>query len=91
MNRAIAQNPLTFASFTCLLAGWMMLWLTIGLGMNSLSEWLVRAEAVSSISFAPLAALLAIAGIIFDRGRKVASVALLLSLLSTLLVFSIVH
>ena len=92
MNKAIVQNPLIFASFACLLAGWTLLWLFIGLGMNVSSDtWLVRALAISSITFGPLAALLAIAGIIFDRGRKVAVVALSLSLLSTLLVFSVGH
>jgi hypothetical protein len=92
MNETIAQNPLTFASFACILAGWTLLWLFIGLGMNVPSDmWLVRALAISSITFGPLAALLAIAGIFFDRGRKVAVVALSLSLVSTLLVFSVGH
>jgi hypothetical protein len=90
MNKKIAQNPLTFSSFACLLAGWTLLWLFIGLGMKMSSDiWLVRALAISSITFGPVAALLAIAGIIFDRGRKVAVVALSLSLISTLLVFSV--
>jgi len=90
MNKTIAQNPLTFASFTCLIAGWILLMMFIGSGMNSHQKtWLVSAGAIFSICFAPLAALLAIAGLISDVGRKLALVALSLSLLSTLLVFSI--
>jgi hypothetical protein len=90
MNKAIAQNPLTFASFACLIAGWMLLLMFIGSRMNSDHEtWLVSTGAILSIWFAPLAVLLAIAGLIFDVGRKLTLVALSLSLLSALLVFSI--
>jgi hypothetical protein len=90
MNKAIAQNLLTFASFACLLAGWTLLWMFVGSGMNSLhGSWLVNAGALSSICFAPFAVLLAIAGLLFDTRRKVALLALSLGLLSTLLVFSI--
>jgi hypothetical protein len=90
MNKAIARNPLTFASFACLMGGWLLLLIFIRSGMNSGHEtWLVSTGAIFSIWFAPLAVLLAIAGLIFDVGRKVALIALSLSLLSTLLVFSI--
>jgi hypothetical protein len=90
MNKAITQNPRTFASFACLMAGWLLLLIFIRSGMNSHHEtWLVSTGAIFSIWFAPLAMLLAVAGLIFDVGRKVALIALSLSLLSTLLVFSI--
>jgi hypothetical protein len=90
MNKTIARSPLTFASFTCLIAGWILLMIFIGSGVNSADEtWLVSTGAIFSIYFAPLAVLLAIAGLIFDVERKLALVALSLSLLSTLLVFSI--
>jgi hypothetical protein len=90
MNKAIAQNPLTFASFACLMAGWLLLLTFVGSGINSHHEtWLVSTGAVCSIWFAPLATFLAISRLIFDVGRIPALVALSVSLLSTLLVFSI--
>lgn len=90
MNKAIAQHPLTSASFACLIAGWMLLLIFVRSGMNNHREtWLVSTGAIFSIWFAPLAMLLAIAGLVFDAGRKVALLALSLGLLSTLLVFSI--
>lgn len=89
MKKAIAQNPLTFASLGCLTAGWGLLWMFIGSEMNShYGSWLANAVAILCISFAPLAMLLSIAGLIFDAGRKVTLLALSLGLISTLLVFS---
>jgi hypothetical protein len=38
MNKTIAQRPLTSASFACLIAGWMLLWLFIGSGVNIYSD-----------------------------------------------------
>jgi hypothetical protein len=56
--------------------------------MNSHHGWLVNSGAISIICFAPVAVLLAIAGLIFDAGKKVALLALSLGLLTTLLIFS---
>jgi hypothetical protein len=89
MNKAIAQNPLTFASFATLIAGWLLLWVFVGSGANSHYETsLTSVGAVCSICFAPLALLLATAGLFFDRRKNVTTIALCLSLLSTLSIFS---
>jgi hypothetical protein len=90
MNRAIAQNPLTFASFVTLLAGWLLLWAFVGSGANAYhGTRLAGVGAICSVCFAPLAVLLATAGLFFDRRKNVTTIALCLSVLSTFFVFSI--
>jgi hypothetical protein len=89
MNRNFQQDRLAYISFACLIVGWVLFWIFINSGMKYHSEtWWIKAVAMLIVCFAPASALLAIAGLIFDTRKKVALVPLLLSLVSTLLIFS---
>ena len=86
----IQESRVGCISFACLIATWTLLWFLISSGMNSHSNtWWDKVWIFSGLLGAPIAALLAIAGILIDRKKPVASVALLLSLLSTLVILSI--
>jgi hypothetical protein len=90
MNTMFQQNRLACVSFLFLVASWLLLWSLISSGMNSRGDtWVVKAWVYSSLLAAPIAALIAIAGIVLDRRKPAAVAALLLSLLSTLVVLSI--
>jgi hypothetical protein len=90
MNSEFLQSRLACISFACLIAGWMLFWFFTNSGMwHHSGTWWTEASTMALILFAPAAALLAIAGLIFDSRKKVALVSLLLSLASILLFFSI--
>jgi hypothetical protein len=90
MHEVLKQNRLALASLICLLVSWLLLWLLIGSGMNShRNTWWLNIWSISSIFSAPLAVLIAIAGLVFDRSKKPASIALLVSVISTLVILSI--
>jgi len=90
MNSTIQQSRLACISLLCLIGAWLLLWVFIKSGANSHpGSWWVQAGSFASILSAPLAALLAIAGLIFDRSKKLALIALVLGALSTLVVLSI--
>jgi hypothetical protein len=89
MNSEIRQNRLACISFACLIVGWLLFWFFTNSGMWHHSEtWRIKALTLTLIFFAPVAALLAIAGLIFDTRKKAALVCLLFSLATTLLIFS---
>lgn len=88
MNNAIQQSRIAFISLICVIAAWVLLWTLIGSGANShLSSGWVQAWRLASLSLGPLAMLVAIAGLVFDRGKKGAQFALLLSGITTMSYF----
>jgi hypothetical protein len=90
MGKMIQQSRLACASFLCLILTWMLLWSLVSSGMNSHpNTWWIKAWVYSSLAAAPIAVLLAIAGLVFDRRKPAALVALLLGILSTLLIVSV--
>jgi hypothetical protein len=85
----VQQNGLALSSCVCLIAGWLLIWILIESGANSRfdSQW-AEVGAFGGIAASPVAAALAIAGLVFDHRKLAAMVALLLSLISTVLVIS---
>jgi cytochrome bd-type quinol oxidase subunit 2 len=90
MSEAVRQNRLGCMSSIALIAGWVLFWAFISSGMKYHAEnsW-IRVVTMAILLFAPVAAVLAIAGLVFDAKKKVSLVSLLISLLSVLLIFSI--
>ena len=90
MDNSFREIRFASVSFFCLLASWLLLWSFISSGANSnANTWLTQIWVYSGILTGPIAVLIAIAGIFVDRRKSVAVVALLLSLVSTLVVLSI--
>ena len=90
MNKMFQRNRLTYVSLLCLMVTWLLLWSLIRSGMNSHADtWWLNAWVYSSLFGAPTAALIAIGGIVFDSKKQAAVAALVLSFLSTLVIFSI--
>jgi hypothetical protein len=90
MNRNFQQNRLACISLACLIADWLLFCIFINSGIKYHSEtWWLKVVTMWIVFFAPASALLAIAGLIFDVRKKVAIVSLFLSLVSTLLIFSL--
>ena len=90
MEGAFQQSRLACASFATIAVAWVLLWLFITSGMNSHpNTWWIEGGAFLSIFSSPAALVLAIIGLFFDRRKRAAVVALLLSLASTLVILSI--
>lgn len=88
MSEAFRQSRLGCMSSVFLIVGWILFFAFISLGINSQARS-VMIVAWAIILFAPAAVILSIAGLIFDREKRLSLALLLVSLLSSLLIFSV--
>jgi hypothetical protein len=87
MSKVFQQYRFTCVSLLCLMVSWMLLMSLLRSGMNSyVDTWWLNTWVFLSIFGFPTAAIIAIGGIVFERRKTPAVMALLLSLLNTLIV-----